>query len=398
MDYQLSCNSLYEDEKYYWFSEWQWNGFYRVEKTTLQGECLFHFPEEPLDKEELHQQMVKVGDWLVFCPLSGKEITAYHLVTRELKRFPLKEMSEAKNLHYARIDKFFFQCAYGNEVFFFPGSYPAIVVLHLETMDLTYYENEVTEIGALSPNPSSKLFNRYFGTGSQKGHKVYLPVACAKFLGVFDLEKKQLERIPAKGKAESFFSAEVVGDLCYLVDRDRKGVSCYNETTQEWKWIPFYGDVGISVEKLNNGGTFIHGSYLYAYPWSGKDFHKINLETGEVTPATLLLERLDSQHQYPYSFYMGMLCVRVEGDTVSFFCGKTCDWYEVHMVTEQWSKKCILANEDGQKMLSEKVWLGNESFSTDLKSYCTFVKERKPFKASEEKTQTIGQAILEATT
>lgn len=400
MDYKLSCSSLYEDEQYYWFSEWNFNGFYQVEKATLKAKLLFHFPGEDLDREQLHIQIERVGDWLVLCPRRGKEITAYHRETGELKRFPLKENLGKTNIHYARDFKFFFQCSHKNQVYFFPATYPAVVILNLDTMLLTYQENEVKEMGERTKTPSDKEVNMYFGIGQKKGHKVYLPVACASLLGVYDMETNQLHFIPAKGETRSFFSAEVVGERCYLGDRAGNGVACYDEVTEEWNYLPFYATMEQRTGKFKvpYRSSFLHGTQLYLYPWSGNDRFQMNLETGEIKQSQFLIELLSQNHVYPYCSFCNMLCLRVEGDIVSFVNGKNGDWYEVNLVTEEWSTKSILADPIGRKILSEKVWYGVENYNTNLESYLAFVKNIEEKEDANVKTKTIGQAIFEATT
>lgn len=392
---KLSCQSLYEDENFYWFSEIQFNGFYQVDKKTLKPELLFRFPQESLEEIFLYPHILKVGEWFVFAPQRGNNIVLYQRQTKEVKVLPLKVFPEEGKIKYSAHEKFLSLDSDGNNVFFFPLTYPAIVKLELQTMTLTYQEEGMKAIQDIIPKERNRFFNLYFRTGAQKEGKVYLPLGCSKHLGIYDMKEEKLELVPIECNALAFHDIFLQGEDCYLTPRMGSDVVCWNIATRQSKTFPLLASVPEHKSTILVQNPFVYENSLYLCPWRDGGMYQMNLDTEEMGPVEFIQDLLPENHEFPHFSLTDMFCIRVEGDFLSFLSGKTHDWYRVNLKTKECSTWTVEADDEDDKIFTEKLCHFFEKPSGNLDSYLQFLKKGEFYKKKEMQEKTIGQRILE---
>lgn len=396
MRYKLSCVKLYEDEDFYWFSEMQFNGFYKVDKKTLESELLFHFPEESLGAELLFQDIAKVGDWFVFSPLRAKNIVLYNEKTKEVKSLSLKNVDLENKVKYIPSVKFSSLFVYDDSVFFVPFTYPAIVKLDMTACTLTYLESPIEQIEQVLAENRHPFLNFYFGLAIGAEDKIYLPVACGSYVAIFHMSTMHFALHPIRGTMLAFHNICKKGDLVYLGPRIGSDLSCWNEKTGDVETIT------LSLEE-NMDRSFVHSPFfyqdqLYYSAGLGSAMYLVDLQRRVAEEVTFVNDIFPKNYELPYTPLSNMFCVRQEENLVHFISGKTHDWYTVNLETKESSFVTIYADPVGQKIMSEKSLYLHENAEASLAVLCDYLMDEKYQKESKQLAETIGKTILDATT
>lgn len=389
---KLSCQYFYEDDRFYWFSEMQFNGFYRVDKRTLEPELLFHFPKDPLEKTQLCILWGKTEEWFVFLPQKSQNIVLYHGNTKELKVFPLKNYRETRNVTYCINMKFTSVWSYENEIFFFPSTYPAIVKINLLDMTLTYLDQAVKKVDSLISKASKGFPNIYFALGDRKGDKIYLPLGKENQIGIYDLKTGELQLEEVNGKQALYNRLLFHGEDCYLLPRKGGDLLCWNHRTKEVEAISV-----VDNEVALLGNPFVHQKNFYLIDYHELRVYRMDLDTKTVQTEEFFQEILPDKHIFPNITMENIASPKVQGDILTFISGKTHDWYEVNLLTKEFTIKIIEADHIGEKIMSEKIPFFIERRGVGLESYLDYLISGQYGTTKDKARQTIGQSILEAT-
>lgn len=393
MEYCLSCHSYYEDENFYWFSEIQYNGFYQVDKKTLVPELLFHFPEEEVEQDNLFSQILKIGDWFVFAPQKAKHIILYHVLNKEIKKLPLAPVKGERKITYNPDAKFSSMVSYEGKVYLFPFTYPAIVVLDLKEMSVTYSFNGVDEVEKMVEEHRKPALNSYFHSALVEGTKVYLPSACSNQLVLFDLKNHQVDSISIVAKEQGFNGIAFDGSHFWLSP-------LFGNTLV--KWSP-EGSVLVPLEKDAKGNFYaVHiplvlKQRLLLLPGFINKGYEVDLETKEVKVHEVLSQQLPQKQVLHNLNAYTMFSPRLVGGTLHFICGNDRNWYTYDLEKDVLSKKSIPMDEVGVAIMKQRSVFRTEIKSATLKDFCQFVIEMENKEIQEKAELTVGEKVLRAT-
>lgn len=394
MEYCLSCNSYYEDENFYWFAEQQYNGFYQVDKKTLTPELLFHFPEEEIETELLFSQVLKEGDWFVFAPQRGKQIILYHGITKEIKTIPLAPVEGEKKVKYNQNVKFSSMVSFEGKVYLFPFTYPAIVVLDLEKMTITYLTHWVDQVEKGVEEQRSSALALYFRCALLEAGKVYLPTACSKQMMIFDLKNHQVECVTVSKKEAGFNGIAFDGKHFWLSPLTGKEIV---------KWSPNGSEIIVLEKELHESFYVIHSPLL----WRNRLFflagfqhktYEVDIDTKEVKVNALLSKELPQKQALQNLHGFMILPSYLVGTEFHFICGNDRNWYTYDLEKDVLSKKVILMDAVGVEIMRKRNVFRTEISSATLMDFCSFVVERETDGTQGKAEMTIGEKVLRATT
>lgn len=398
MGFHLSFTSCYEEEDVIWFSEAKFNGCYKMNQETKKAEFLFHFPEEEKEAVRLHGNVEKVGDWLVFSPTTGKNITLYHLVTKEVKSFSLKDMKGNYQVEYRKNAKFSRVLSFGQALYFIPITYPAIVKLDLETMSLTYFTPWRVALEAHIHEKQEAPFNIYFG-GSMKTEKGFLfACTCTSCLLDFDVQEEQFQIKPLKTTAKSFQAIREVGEEIWLTPREGTIHTFWNPETGETRTEDI--DIRENPEKMVFGTGIVpkEDDFLITCLVDGESrIFSYHPERGEIKPWNGLEKLLPQTRDLFYPFLPDFFFLPRKEDTLRFFSGRDHCLYTLNLKTQESLKVEIEADEVATEILSNRAVKNYENKSVTIAGFCQLIKNM-PEKARKTEEETIGQTILDATT
>lgn len=399
MGFRLCPSGIYEDEDFYWFSEFQFNAFYRVDKSTMKAELLFHFPEEELGKERLFGKVEKVGEWFVFSPTKATKIVVFHQETREIKQIPLKTPKHEGKIKYLENVKFGPPCVVGDVVYFIPTTYPAIVKLDLTTMTIDYLDNWIPPLEEKINTERNSQLNVYFLGFIKEEKNILLSCGCSNVVMTFDQETEQVEINEVIGKAEAFNGIAFDGQHYWLIPKLGANLTKWNRETGETQRISL-------EESWPEGPPMVVGPLFYkkkmflsaginSFPY------EVDIESGVTKKMDSLHVLQENPKEYMHLNLSEMFNVRLVENNIHFNSGRNLNWYAYNIDTRELSCKTLPADEGGEIILREndkKIKIMEHSFR-NLEDFCGFVKSRQMESQEQGSTlQTIGQTILDATT
>lgn len=396
MNCKLRCRKLYEDETYDWFSAMRFNGFYRVEKATEKAELLFHFPEENLEKENMFYDMVKVGDWFIFAPMTGKHIVLYHEKKKQVKTIPLKEEFIETLIKYAKEFKFISIAVVGTNVFFIPTLYPAIVKLDLKTMTLTYLEDWIAQVEVLPEFTKNASRKAYFFTSLVVDTQIYLPLVCSPHVIIMDGNTGAIKIEEVNGTVDGFKGIAFDGTNFWLTPSIGDCVTKWNPESKEV--------LSIQLSERAQQTPLIYNPVIYQdtlYIPCGLDGipFEINIKTGAFKESALLTTVSQVESELYDEKYADMFCISLKGNCLRFISGKNSDWYRMNLDTGEVSHEPVFIEEQGLNILKRKTLLYGEKRTFGLKEFVNLMNSQESSAKEKEKAkQTVGEAILKATT
>lgn len=407
MNYNLSCHDFYEDENNYWFSEFNFNGFYKVNKQTLKSELIFQFPNEELNKRGLFHCIEKVGHWFIFAPTWASKILLYNEISKEIKEFELKEYTENRKIKYENMPKFLEVIKYENSVFFIPSTYPAIIKLDLNTMELQYIENWINSIENILKEERKPYLNMYFAWITVNDNTIVMPLGCSNHVLLFNMINNSSELIEVKTKAIAFNSVIFDGNDYWFMPRVGGCITKWNMNSKESSCI----EIPIKEDEKEKGmfnQPIVYGNKLYISSTPNSSPYIINIKTGKIEKNTVIIENILNIKKKLSTFPAGdMLCVRLKGNKLQFINGRNFCWYFIDLDTEEVESFSIEADEVGKKTILEEIIKQDifvaETSSQGITELCNYINEftdmRNELIVEEEAPkETIGSAILKATT
>lgn len=94
MDWNIKAFDVTEAKGYLWFSCKEYNGLFRVDKVTMAGMCVGHFPAEDLYIKDAHLKCFHYGDLLIFIPLMAHHIHIYNMSTEDFQMISIDRQKE----------------------------------------------------------------------------------------------------------------------------------------------------------------------------------------------------------------------------------------------------------------------------------------------------------------
>ncbi|MCI8454245.1 MAG: hypothetical protein HFE84_06495 [Lachnospiraceae bacterium] len=91
---RISCHDFVEYGGYAWFSNWFYNGLFRVEIDTGKTIFLGHFEGETIYGKNIHWEIFKQDQTVYFCPKRGRHLHCYDLAEHSLYSIEIRGESE----------------------------------------------------------------------------------------------------------------------------------------------------------------------------------------------------------------------------------------------------------------------------------------------------------------
>jgi len=127
------------DETTGYASASSFNGLFRVNFLTGASEYVDMFPDEGMWLMYLHFRAEYCNKRIFFFPQKGKHISVYDLLTES---FTLLDLPETDYPYYSKSMKIAYSFVYQNSVFAIGASYPAVIEIDPETMEMKTYPYE----------------------------------------------------------------------------------------------------------------------------------------------------------------------------------------------------------------------------------------------------------------
>ncbi len=195
-----------------WFTALRYNGLFRLDHKTKETDFVGCFPRE---KDILRQfyGTACYKNLLLFAPFSADGIAIYQIDCKEFISIPLRKPQEVskRRVPYSEQRKFSVCVVYGEKLFLFPCTYPAVVMLDLETCEAEYLYEPVRQLEKWVKHKRSY----YFRNGEKRGKTVTLWCVAANAFVEFDMETYRFK-------------------LCYQINRKETYAEAIIDNTGFW--------------------------------------------------------------------------------------------------------------------------------------------------------------------
>lgn len=226
----IYTETVFKDEQGAWFVENNFNYLCFLEHGSDKVEMKSILPTHEESPWKQYKCICKWKNLIVVAPWLGKSIVQiYDTSTGECNEIIL----ENKNGIDDRYGCFkFASCfSYNDYVYLVGIRYPAIVQIHMPTLQVEYITEWIDECNSIRQNPEG----RYLVEGVKNGELYYFPLANAPIVVELDMKrgKTKVHVLQTSKEIEGFNGIEYSQGVFWLVDRHEGLLFAYNESFVE---------------------------------------------------------------------------------------------------------------------------------------------------------------------
>lgn len=356
---RVACRDWYETENKMWMCLSDKNAICEIDKERKEVHILGNYPQNGIAESNLSATVIGISEKIVFLPLAADDIAIYDIANDELTFIPVKKNYEKHHEIYQERMKFRRGFVYKDYVFLLGHSYPAIIQLNINTLEVNY----LTEwVDIIEPYIEEGDSLGYFKEGySLYGTQMYLPLGCCSGLMLFELEQMKFEYIAIQGGTNRFEGLTDINGMFYMTGRNGREseIIIWNKYTESIRKIRI--PIGYYYAPI------VYNSKIFLFSFSGSSV--IELETN---PNSF------KEHKLPESFFqensapdIRILAIKPYEKILKILAGWCRIWYEFdwktngivesiyriedkQFLSQSWAEYC-----DGQfkEMLKGKVIL-----------------------------------------
>jgi len=257
------------------------NALISMDRSTWIPELTGSFPNESdyTDKynNTLYRDPVEAGDDLFFPPFLANEIAIYSPQTGAFEKVKYKDDI---NNEILTID-FLGAVVYGENVYFTPFEYPAIVRLNTKTMQISNYTDWIEPVKKLTGN-EQRLF---IGRPSIAGSSMWVSIFDSNAVMEFDMDTGK-HTIYEIGKKEYRYNRALFDGKYFWLS------PLYDTKTPVVKWSPETGVIKEFPEIHTDSDTYMYlpciacNGYIWLLPVVGEHAYKIDVSTDTLSIAS----------------------------------------------------------------------------------------------------------------
>lgn len=336
-----------EDGEKTWMALLNRNGICEIDKNTRTARICKIFDEEPLDGELLYSYVEKVEQYLIFSPCKAEKIAIYNLENDSMTYISLEKVEYQCKQSQGEI-KFWNIFRHRSNVYLFGYSYPAIIKICMDSMQVTYITDWVEEVESYMENGDT---GGYFADGYVNvDDVVLLSVSC--MMAVLELNLKtgstrivKLD-VPMEGIG-GISSAD--GETVWMVGKRRKTnkACCWNIRTGRIKVYSFLDENEDIFDPFF--APICTVSKVYFMPISASGIYEIDIDSGEIKKnktLELLLKRAGNDS----GLWWKVLAPKIENNLLTFLTCGDLKWHEYNLATGEYQSADICIEENVKDM------------------------------------------------
>lgn len=341
--FRAAANNKVEENGKIWIALLNRNGICEINKETRCARILKIFEEESLTNDNLYSHIEKFENNLVFTPGMAEKIAIYNLEYDSLFYISL---SPLEHLYKESMDgiKFWNTFQYQSDIYMFGYSYPAIIKIDMNSMELTYITDWVDEV---EKDIQYGNMDGYFSDGHVLcGDLVLVPVGCMN--AVLELNLKnghtKIKHLKVSMKGIGGLSS-LDGNIMWIVGRSNitNRISCWNRQTDtineflltdidENMYAPFYAPICIE-------------SKILLVPLTASCIYEINIYTGKIKK-NKVSETLLKNPEYQLWPWWKTMAVDLQGEWLTFSTCNDFKWHEYNVITGEFQSYIYYIQED----------------------------------------------------
>ena len=256
VDKPLLFENLYDDGKYYWFTSWDFNALFRVDKSTWQAEYIASFPNEEIDGFRLYATIIEFEDNLLFTPLRAKEIAIYNKKSGNISKISFNNMDIGYLKGYSGWN-YYSAHMYKDYIYLLPHQRTAAIKYNIKTGTISTITDWIKSV----TNNYVLTAPRFIFRSILQSGKIYAPISGCNLLEKIDLETQNVQIIECGEKGntyadncnlgEKYYIAPLTGNQIVEYDEIRGTITTYLYRGKNDNKIQFWGIVA------TNGKAFL---------------------------------------------------------------------------------------------------------------------------------------------
>ncbi len=396
---KLSFETYIIEEDKTWFTAFDHNGLYCNYNGSEEAVLEAVIPDERRYAFRLYAEIKKYKSRIFLIPFSADEVAVYDISKKIFTKLPLKKVDEFGQKKLVNENaKFWCSKVYKRYLFLFPHNYPAMAIIDMHTLEISYVSDFVDELEQLSVNNEP-----YITDVCVENEMAYCSCACAKAIVQIELKSRNIKIIKVPVHVEGFNGILKIGRNIWLIPRVKGGVVCFdlerNTTTLfddypegfSSSYVPFH-----TLYKCKKGILLI--------PALSEQFVLLNTKTGKMENIKYLSDLICGDRIEDIYSCDKTMAYSMEDETISFMSGKDYGFYKVNMETEEvFKNEFYITNSYPQKecysLANLKpgynlIFVENEAF--DICDYIECVEDLLRLRNNESKLLSIdGKGLYE---
>lgn len=299
----LISENICDDGKYLWFTEYDYNALFKIDKRNMTVIYVGCFPEEKFMQERLFASNVLYDEKIYFAPYMANDIAVYDIKKGIFKKHEIPLESKELYTVYGNT-KFFCTLAAEHEIYFIPDHYPGILCYNIKEDKFTCFSDWINVIEKIRVNNWG-----YFSGSVRVNNKFIFSCACADAVVIFDILTKQAKVMPMKNHKFNY-GCEYSG-ICYVDGYfyliTGNGTIIKRKLENEYEEIK---KIKLIVSDKNVVSFYpIHyrNGYLYLFPYGKNKCFKMDIMTEKVFE-----EKIFEQGLYQENKFAILTCVNDE--------------------------------------------------------------------------------------
>lgn len=245
--YNLLFGDCIKVENNLWFSAANYNGLYCYNLDTKKTIRIADFPNEDLMQWDLHHNMYKYQDSLIFIPYNGGKISIYNIKKEEFTQIEIPHLKA----NYKVYPDYMAGTLYDDTLYVIGYAYPGIVKVILST-----YEVKIVYTVSKLPINSEKIF---FGSRVETNQNfLYVPCCYDNSILTIDMKCDKVSSIKIGKENNQYFQIIKDNQNFYITTKNSNHILCWNIYNNTFKEIATNFN-----ERNSNSLIYLGGKYIW---------------------------------------------------------------------------------------------------------------------------------------
>jgi streptogramin lyase len=335
-------DNFYDDGEYYWFTAFNFNALFKMDKQTWTAEYMGSFPNVQLSQFIPFGSVIHHNGKLYFSPRSADAIAEYDIKNKTFREINISR--DLIGLCSKSISLFANAVNYRSWFFFIPSRYKAIIRYNIETGELDCFVDFIKQLNYLKPDLDYGWFSINYVV---IGNLLYLPSANSNAVVVFDMDS-------CTSKIYEFKNNFIPSGICFdgndfwIIPRSDNPIVKWNPETGLYKEHDY--PPGFKHGNRSFQSVVFAGGYIWVFPYEANMALKINPQSDTVEIAEEF--QAECEKTSINTWDANYFCARTINDKIYANTVKSMSFIEYDCKTKQRREEEVVLSEKAVKEIS----------------------------------------------
>ena len=338
----LVSMDIQEKDGYTWFSASNRNGIYQINNKTHNVVNKYIVEDENFSEFVLYHDMEISENKIFFAPHKAKCIAVYDINKEKIQYLTLNPIAEKYHFIYNPNQKFGSVFKDGLYVYLLGYTYPAIVKIHIETLEMQYIDSWVDEV---MNGVSAGDARGYFTVGSVKtGRKILLPLGYMCGVLELDLDTDKTRLIKLDSSLDGIGGIAGNAKDIWIIGRGKivNKIVRWNIQNNELQEIDIPIDENDCVVPFH--APLCYKDKVFLFPIYANYAYEIEIIDERINICKLL-ETIIQEKNKKNDLRINTFSPRITDGKIKFITGEKQEWYEYDLENGQ-IESCLIRDND----------------------------------------------------